>query len=188
MILNANERTFAPFSLARLLTTCFGRGNGEKVCILIDLPNPADLKDFKFLEDETLSIQNYGHEVFYKGFKNGVVSEVLSFFGILLGIYLSKTYYLVVDKYLKTVFDSTNQLVSLISVILIFTLTIIVSKIFSKVITKTLNILALGLLNKLIGSVFGLLKYLLILCIITFIFSKANDLFVFIETNKIEET
>ena len=124
----------------------------------------------------------------YKGFKNGIVSEVLSFFGILLGIYLSKTYYLLVDEYLVTVFDSTNQLVSLISVILIFTLTIILSKILSKVITKTLNILALGLLNKLIGSVFGLLKYLLILSIITFIFSKANDLFVFIETNKVEET
>ena len=124
----------------------------------------------------------------YKGFKNGIVSEVLSFFGILLGIYLSKKYYLSVDKYLVTVFDSTNQMVSLISVILIFTLTIISSKILSKVITKALNIMALGLLNKLIGSVFGLLKYLLILCVITFIFSKANDLFVFIETNKVEET
>ena len=124
----------------------------------------------------------------YKGFKNGIVNEVLSFIGILLGIYLSKTYYLAIDKYLATVFDSTNQLVSVISVILIFTLTIISSKILSKVITKALNIMALGLLNKLIGSVFGLLKYFLILCIITFIFSKANDLFVFIETNKVEET
>ena len=124
----------------------------------------------------------------YKGFKNGIIGEVLSFLGILLGVYLSKTYYLVVDKYLVTVFDSTNQLISLISVILIFTLTIIFSKILSKVITKTLNIMALGLLNKLIGSLFGLLKYLLILCIITFIFSKANDLLVFIETNKVEET
>lgn len=71
MILDANERTFPPFSLTRLLTTCFGAGNGEKVCILIDLPNPADMEDFKFLEDETLSIQNYGHEIFYKGFKAG---------------------------------------------------------------------------------------------------------------------
>ena len=124
----------------------------------------------------------------YKGFKNGIVNEVLSFFGILLGIYLSKTYYQVVDKYLVSVFDSTNQLVSVISVILIFTLTIILSKILSKVITKALNIMALGLLNKLIGSVFGLLKYLLILCIMTFVFSKANDIFVIIEKNKIEET
>ncbi|MEN8844503.1 MAG: hypothetical protein ABF323_11035, partial [Lentimonas sp.] len=71
MILDANERTFPPFSLTRLLTTCFGHGNGEKVCILIDLPNPADIEDFKFLEDETLSIQNYGHETFYTGFKTG---------------------------------------------------------------------------------------------------------------------
>jgi len=71
MILDANERKFPPFSLSGLLTTCFGRGNGEKVCILIDLPNPADIEDFKFLEDETLSIQNYGYETFYKGFKNG---------------------------------------------------------------------------------------------------------------------
>lgn len=124
----------------------------------------------------------------YKGFKNGIVGELLSFLGILLGIYLSKTYYPIVDEYLATIFDSTNQLISLISVILIFSVTIILTKILSKVITKALNVMALGLLNKLIGSVFGLLKYLLILCIITFIFSQANDVFVFIETNKIEET
>ena len=124
----------------------------------------------------------------YKGFKNGIVSEVLSFLGIMLGIYLSKTYYLVIDEYLVTILDSTNQLVSLISVILIFCITIMLTKILSKVITKALNIMALGLLNRVIGGVFGLLKYLLILCVITFIFSKANDVFVIIKKNKIEET
>jgi hypothetical protein len=76
MILDASQRTFPEFSLTSLLTTCFGRGNGEKVCILIDLPDPADMKDLKFLEDETLSIQNYGHEVFYKGFKSGGLEEM----------------------------------------------------------------------------------------------------------------
>lgn len=124
----------------------------------------------------------------YKGFRNGIVGELLSFLGILLGIYLSKTYYPIADEYLATIFDSTNQLISLISVILIFSVTIIMTKILSKVITKALNVMALGLLNKLIGSIFGLLKYLLILCIITFIFLEANDIFVFIETNKIEKT
>jgi len=73
MILDANLRKFSSFNLTRLLTTCFGHGNGEKVCILIDLPDPSAIEDFKFLEDETLSIQNYGHEVFYKGFKSGAL-------------------------------------------------------------------------------------------------------------------
>ena len=76
MILDPRQRNFPAFDLTRLMTTCFGSGNGEKVCILIDLPNPADIKGFRFLEDETLSIQNYGYEVFYKGFKDGVLDEM----------------------------------------------------------------------------------------------------------------
>lgn len=76
MILDPNKRTFLPFDLTRLMTTCFGQGNGEKVCILIDLPEPSDIRDFKFLKDETLSIQNYGYETFYKGFKNGGLESI----------------------------------------------------------------------------------------------------------------
>lgn len=71
MILHPNDRKFKPFDLVRLMTNSFGGGNREKVCILIDLPNPKDIQDFKFLNDDTLSIQNYGYETFYKGFKNG---------------------------------------------------------------------------------------------------------------------
>ena len=74
--LNASERKFPPFSLTNLLTTCFGNGNGERVCVLIDLPNPSDIQEFKFLGDPTLSIQNYGYEVFYKGFKSGALEAM----------------------------------------------------------------------------------------------------------------
>ncbi|MGF1484401.1 MAG: hypothetical protein ACFBZ8_08550 [Opitutales bacterium] len=76
MILNANEREFEPFSLNRLMRTCFGEGNGERLCILIDLPDPRDIQDFRFLQDESLSIQNYGYEVFYKDFKNASLQEL----------------------------------------------------------------------------------------------------------------
>lgn len=74
--LNPSERTFPPFSLTNLLTTCFGNGSGERVCVLIDLPTPSDIQEFRFLGDPTLSIQNYGYEVFYKGFKSGVLESM----------------------------------------------------------------------------------------------------------------
>lgn len=67
MILNPTEPP-PPFSLERLMTTCFGKGQGERLCILIDLPDPTQMKRFAFLNDETLSIQNYGYCVFYEGF------------------------------------------------------------------------------------------------------------------------
>lgn len=75
-----NEETFPPFSLHQLMTTCFGEASGERLCILIDLPNPEDMKDFAFLKDESLSIQNYGYEVFYRGFQDGAL-EVLNYTG-----------------------------------------------------------------------------------------------------------
>lgn len=71
-----NNRTFPPFSLERLMETCFGPGEGEKLCILIDLPDPRGITDFAFLKDESLSIQNYGYEVFYRGFQEGGLEKM----------------------------------------------------------------------------------------------------------------
>lgn len=76
MELDGFKRTFPPFSLTRLLKTCFGQGTGERVCILIDLPNPIDVKGFGFLNDNSLSIQNYGYKTFFLGFQNGVLEEL----------------------------------------------------------------------------------------------------------------
>ncbi len=74
--LDPAKRVFPAFNLARLLRTCFGEGAGEKACILIDLPDPREIEGFRYLTDETLSVQNYGHEVFYKGFQNGALDEM----------------------------------------------------------------------------------------------------------------
>lgn len=75
-MIDASERTFEPFSLCRLLKTCFGEGTGERVCVLIDLPDPTAIKDFAFLKDESLSIQNYGYQVFYEGFRSGALQQM----------------------------------------------------------------------------------------------------------------
>jgi hypothetical protein len=76
MEFDASKRTFPPFSLKRLMETCFGSGSGEKLCVLIDLPDPSEVKDFAFLDNPRLSIQNYGYKVFYQGFQNGGLEEM----------------------------------------------------------------------------------------------------------------
>ncbi len=70
-----SDRTFPPFSLSRLLKTVFSPVGGEKVCILIDLPQPALMKDFGFLSHPKFTIQRYAHEVFYEGLRDGVLEE-----------------------------------------------------------------------------------------------------------------
>ncbi len=63
---------FPDFSLSRLLTTVFQPEGGERICVLIDLEDPAAIKDFAFLQNPELTIQKYAHDIFYKQLNNGV--------------------------------------------------------------------------------------------------------------------
>jgi aminopeptidase len=71
-----DKLAFPPFSLTRLLTTVFAPKPGERVAILIDLPDPRAVKDFAFLKDSSLTIQRHAHDVFYQGLKNGGLAEM----------------------------------------------------------------------------------------------------------------
>jgi len=70
------KKEFPPFDLVRLLRTVFSPNPGQKIAILIDLPNPREVKDFAFLKSSELSIQRHAYEVFYKGLKDSGLNEL----------------------------------------------------------------------------------------------------------------
>src|SRR5579862_6012366 len=72
----ATQTKFPPFSLSRLLRTVFNPTAKERVCILIDLPDPAGVKEFAFLENPKFSIQRNAYHWFYRGLKEGVMAEL----------------------------------------------------------------------------------------------------------------
>src|SRR5476651_1961707 len=72
----APTKSFPPFSLTRLLTTVFAPKGGERVAILIDLEDPADVTNFAFLKDPALTIQRHAYDVFYQGLQKGGLKEM----------------------------------------------------------------------------------------------------------------
>ena len=72
----AQGRQFPKFDLSRLLGTVFKPTFGRKICILIDLPDLAEAKDYAFLKNPERAIQKRAHEHFYLGLKNGVAEEL----------------------------------------------------------------------------------------------------------------
>jgi len=72
----ASHRVFPPFSLARLLRGTFAPTPGQRVCVLIDLARPEDIRDFAFLGDPNLPIQRNAHIHIYEALKNGVLAEL----------------------------------------------------------------------------------------------------------------
>lgn len=67
---------FPSFDLVRLLRTVFHPAGGENYAILIDLDDPADVKDFAFLNNPALTIQHKAHDVFYQQLLNGPGAEL----------------------------------------------------------------------------------------------------------------
>lgn len=64
------ELAIPPFNLERLLNTVFAPKKGEKLAILIDLENPADVKDFLFTKSDGNEPQKKAYEIFYQGLKD----------------------------------------------------------------------------------------------------------------------
>jgi aminopeptidase len=71
-----SARIFPPFSLTRLLKITFEPKAGQKICILIDLENPNDVVNFKFLVNPDLSIQRNAITYFYHGLMNEAMKEL----------------------------------------------------------------------------------------------------------------
>ena len=71
-----SSKQFPPFDLLRLLRTVFAPKEGERIAVLIDLDDPAGVKDFAFLNRPDLTIQRLAHDVVYQGLKNGASSNL----------------------------------------------------------------------------------------------------------------
>jgi len=70
------DRQFPDFSLERLLKTVFDPQINESICILIELADPQTMKGFGFLNDESLTVQHYAYNIFYKGLKEGLADTL----------------------------------------------------------------------------------------------------------------
>ena len=91
----------------------------------------------------------------FRGWKNGLIKEIVSFFGIFVGFYLAYHFY-------------KQSEVGVLGFLLIWICVPLVLGIVAWLITKVLdNIIVLGTMNKLFGAVAGFLKFaFLIGCVI----------------------
>src|SRR2546423_10789767 len=70
------KKQWPPFNLTRLLRTVVAPKAGERLALLIDLPDPREIKNFRFLRNQALQIQHYAHDFFYFRLKKSGLGEL----------------------------------------------------------------------------------------------------------------
>lgn len=111
----------------------------------------------------------------YKGFTKGLIVEVASIAALLLGVYGALKFSDFVAKLLTDKFGMTSQYTPVIAFAVTFLIIVIAVFLISKLVNKLAEKVALGMVNKILGAVFGMAKFTIILSIVFVIFNKADE-------------
>ena len=109
-----------------------------------------------------------------RGYSKGLIIEFSSFFGIFISFIISGNIDGVLSKELIKFINLNIDILDTVSFIIVFIISYSLIILFAKGFTKLAKIVYLGFLNSLMGGLFGGLKLLLILLIITKVIFSLN--------------
>lgn len=112
---------------------------------------------------------------FIRGLFKGLFLEVASLVALIAGIYGAIHFSHFIKDFLAVQVSWEEKYITLISFAITFILIVLVISLIGKMLTKMADFASLGILNKLLGGVFGVLKIGLLLSVILLIFSKLNN-------------
>jgi len=123
-----------------------------------------------------------------RGFFRGLLTELASLIGIVAGIYGAVHFSHFLGNFLSNHVDWKVQYINLISFAITFVLIVFLVSLVGKTLTKVAAFAALGIVNKLLGGVFGLLKSAFVASVIIMFFKATNERIEIIEDKTLEES
>ncbi|MEM9687149.1 MAG: CvpA family protein [Bacteroidota bacterium] len=123
-----------------------------------------------------------------RGFMKGFFLEVASLVALILGIYGAIHFSYIAGDYLSSKVSWKESSVHLVAFIITFIVIILVITLVGKLLTKIADLVALGILNKLLGGVFGAFKMILILGVILAFFERAAGSVFFVKRETTEKS
>ena len=121
-----------------------------------------------------------------RGLRKGLFVELASLISLIAGVYGAIHFSYFVGEFLKDSVDWEEQYISIVAFAITFIVIVIVISLLGKLFTKMADFAALGALNKILGGVFGILKFGLILSIVIIVFDKLNTTIPFVSEENTE--
>ena len=120
-----------------------------------------------------------------KGIWKGLFAELASLIALLAGIFIAVRLSMVVGGAIS---EEPSRTTSIIAFVITFTIVIVAITLLAKVFTRLADFAGLGLFNRLLGGLFGLLKMIMILSVLLNFFIKINSSNAFAEEKTLNDS
>lgn len=125
---------------------------------------------------------------FVRGLIKGLFVEVASLVALVAGVYGAIHFSHFLGDWLKSSVNWDEKYVKLIAFAGTFVIILVIIAFAGKILTKIANFASLGILNKILGGVFGGLKIGLILSVIFIFFGKINNAIPFVKQEILDQS
>lgn len=123
-----------------------------------------------------------------RGFMKGLFVEVASIVALVAGIYGAIHFSNFAADFLQSRFEWSEKTINITAFAITFVIIVLAIALAGKALTKIADFAALGILNKLLGGIFGALKIGLILSVILIVFDRMNKTIPFVDKAELEES
>ena len=123
-----------------------------------------------------------------RGFINGFIKELASLLALILGIWGAIKFSAFTAERLYDYFDMTGQYVGIIAFLITFVIIVIIIHFIGLLVDKFVETISLGVLNSLLGLVFGVFKTALILSVIFTVLNAIDAKHHFLPKKQIENS
>ena len=123
-----------------------------------------------------------------RGFMKGFFIEITSLVALAIGLYGAIHFSYFIADFLKDSVEWTEKYIQIIAFASTFVIIVILISFTGKLLTKIADKASLGIMNKVFGGIFGLLKIGLILSVVLIVFDKLNKAIPFVKEEIVEES
>ena len=125
---------------------------------------------------------------FIKGFFKGFIVEIASLAALFLGLLGAVRFSGFVSDLLNEFFDWNPVAVQTGSYLIVFIIIVYLISVLAKALTKIISKASLGLFNKFLGALFGVLKWAILMSVALFFLGKLNTWVTIIDAKTIESS
>lgn len=118
----------------------------------------------------------------------GFFVEVASLIALIAGVYGAIHFSDFAAEFLESKVEWDEKYINIVSFAVTFVVIVLAIALAGKALTKLANFAALGIVNKLLGGIFGILKSAMILSVILIVFENLNNTITFVDEEEIEQS